>query len=712
MTSRTWQRSARWQVLVALVLSVGFASACNDLLEVDLPAQLTDTALEDPAAAQTIINSIIGNYENAHNSYMWSAYGREEGGESRSTTGQDVARYPVEAGWFDNLSISRTFAADLHEKLEGWTEAQVPSKKRFLAISSLYAGASLTVMASALCEATVAGGPLLTPTQVTALAEQQLTQALTEIAAAGDFALPYGIASSAQAMAYGLRAQLRWMARDKAGALADAQRVPKGFFAWVKREPGVRQNTAYFEGTFSRRIALLDVYDTWTGTNPVTGQPWPRPLPFTGWWDLGILPDGRAVRDDGLPIRTAGLYRTPIEDTAVRDTRVKTVFGPIQASGEQAYVNARYAAEGDDLPLINWKEMWLIRAELEGGQTAIDLVNELRAADGLPAVTYITGATATPTQIKYLIFEERRRALFVEGRFFLTKLQNPDVLWFPRALGILPESPLGARRRRPLHHAEQRVHPQSQPGPRQARHGLLPARASYHQELIRLGETERGFNQHSKGAAMISRLIWLTSMVVCIGLGLATPAQAQVSWGFHAGVARPAGTFANYFDLGPTVGLEFARPMRDRLDLVLAADFDHYNGHSYFGLPNVNLWRFQVGVLADLVGAPSESWGIEAQVGAGGSSLRSQREFYLESSTFGVDLTPRTFAKTSVTGHGGLRLRFGGGSRLSGFVGVSGYWANLGEDATEDLRLTEPEELDPLSAAMGYSISAGFTVSP
>jgi hypothetical protein len=432
--------SRRWYLGVTLTLSVAFASGCSDLLEVDLPAQLTDAALDDPAAAQTLINSIIGNYENAHNAYMWNAYGREEGGESRSTTGQEVARYPVAAGWFDNLSISRTFAAGLHERLEDWTEVQVPNRKRFLAISSLYQGAALTIMASALCEATVGGGQLLTPAQVTTLAEQQLTQAITEIGAAGDFAMPYGIASSAQTMAYGLRAQLRWMARDKAGALADAARVPKGFFAWVKREPGVRQNTAYFEGTFSRRIALLDVNDTWKGTNPVTGQPWPSPIPFTGWWDLGILPDGRAVRDDGLPIRTAGLYRTPVENTAVRDTRVKTVFGPIQASGEQAYVNAKYAAEGDDLPMINWKEMWLIRAELEGGQTAIDLVNELRAADGLPLVTYITGATATPTQIKYMIFEERRRALFVEGRFFLTKLQNPDVLWFPRAIGFSPKA--------------------------------------------------------------------------------------------------------------------------------------------------------------------------------------------------------------------------------------------------------------------------------
>ena len=73
-------------------------------------------------------------------------------------------------------------------------------------------------------------------------------------------------------------------------------------------------------------------------------------------------------------------------------------------------------AEGDDLPLLNWKEMWLIRAELEGGQTAIDLVNELRVADGLPPVTYITGATATPNQIKYMIFEIVYIKIFLQHR--------------------------------------------------------------------------------------------------------------------------------------------------------------------------------------------------------------------------------------------------------------------------------------------------------
>jgi hypothetical protein len=240
-------------------------------------------------------------------------------------------------------------------------------------------------------------------------------------------------------MAYGLRAQVRWMAGNRAGALEDAARVPRGFNAFVTREarPG-RRNLAFEAGNGTRFARLLDVNDWWRGApNPVTNRAWPSPIPFTGYTNLGILPDGRAVRDDGLPIRTAGNHRTPIENTAVPDTRVKSLAATVQGIGLSGqFVNAKYTGEGSPIALVNWREMWLIRAELEGGQRAIDLVNEIRTADGLPLVTYATATNAD--QIRYLIIEERRRALFLEGRYYFTKLKNLDLLWFPRGEGALP----------------------------------------------------------------------------------------------------------------------------------------------------------------------------------------------------------------------------------------------------------------------------------
>ena len=226
------------------------------------------------------------------------------------------------------------------------------------------------------------------------------------------------------------------MAGDGSGALADAQQVPQGFVAYVTRDAGdpVRRNKPYYAGTFIHYGELYDVIDWWEGPpNPVTGAPWPDVIPFTGYLNLGILPDGRAVRADGIPIRTAGDHRMMDEDGAVPDTRVQHMQAEIQGVGVESFVNARYDAEGADIPLVNWKEMLLIRAEVEGGQRAIDLVNELRAADGLPLVTYANAGDAE--EIRYMIIEERRRALFLEARYFMTKLQNPDLLWFPRDVG-------------------------------------------------------------------------------------------------------------------------------------------------------------------------------------------------------------------------------------------------------------------------------------
>ena len=446
-------RGRRACLAVALCLALGVMSACDNLLEVDLPAQLTDKALEDPDGAVTQLNSILAHFEDGYNALVWELFGRADGGEMLSPrTGSSYFQYSAipsdidaRPEWFGTLMTSRTFASDLHDRLGEWTDAQVAERAQYLAISSLYEGAVLSLMSQIMCETAVSAGALMTPQETSSMAEAALNRALSEITSAGgDFAMPIGISSSAETMAYGLRAQLRWTTGDKAGALADAERVPKDFMAFVTRDgAAARRNTAWDDGTNARLQLVYGVIDWWEGApNPVTGQAWPSPIPFTGYNHLGLLSDGRAVRDDGLPIRTEGPHRSAIEDTAVPDTRVKTFLETIQGAG-LAYVNAKYDAGDADIPLVNWKEMWLIRAEIEGGQRAIDLVNELRAADDLPLVTYADPANAQ--QIRYMLIEERRRTLYLEGRFFMTKLQNLDILWFPRGQGANKFSSLTLR---------------------------------------------------------------------------------------------------------------------------------------------------------------------------------------------------------------------------------------------------------------------------
>jgi hypothetical protein len=453
---------------VALGFSFG-AAACDELLEVELPAQLGDEALEDPAGAESVVITFIEHFEQAVDLMIWQFHGHEDGGEiylaSPGTNAGDMtygtsadggARSSVQLGtatgyegWFQELTTSVRFAKFLHDKLDKeWTVQQVPNRARYMAFASIYEGAALTRLGESMCEAAINGGQLMAPNEVLDQAIGVLNRAITQITAlpGGDVALPYGISTSAKNMAYGLRAQAKWMKGDLTGAATDAAVVPNGFTAWVTRDANAaRNNKAHFAGTLNRYAELYDVVNWWlppTRTNPVTGQPWPQIIPYTGYLFLGILPDGRAVRDDGLPIRQPGAKAgiPGIEPTAVKDTRVPFFLGQVAGAGGAAArgIHQRYAAADSDIPTVNWKEMILIRAEQVGGQGAIDLVNTLRTADNLPRVTYLTGATATPAQIRQLIIEERRRALFLEGRFLMTKIKNVDILWFPRAQGQTP----------------------------------------------------------------------------------------------------------------------------------------------------------------------------------------------------------------------------------------------------------------------------------
>ena len=435
-TGKTW-------VAVALGLSLGALGGCDSLLEVDLPASLTDEALNDPQGATTLVNSIIGQFETAWNRQVWDGHGRSAACEVilQSPGVEDPCEYvpEIDADLYDPLSISRSFAYTLHEKLvDDWDATDVPLRSQYLAISSIYAGASVAVMAEWLCEVTIDGGSLMTPDAAYGVAEGWLTTAISEVGSAGgDFALPHGIASSALELAYGLRSRVRWARGDNTGALADANQVTQGFTGWVTREAGLaRRNLAAHHSYIIGYEKLFGIIDWWVGgNNPVTGQAWPNPLPFTGYLHLGVLPDGRAVRDDGVAIRltTAPDNAVGKEATAVADTRVPFVEGITQGSSEPSAQSAKWTSESDNLPWVNWKEMQLIAAEAEGGQGAIDRVNIIRASDGLPLVTYADPGNAQ--QIRYMIIEERRRSLFLEGRYYATALLNPDVVWFPRATG-------------------------------------------------------------------------------------------------------------------------------------------------------------------------------------------------------------------------------------------------------------------------------------
>ena len=413
----------------------------------------------DPAALELELQEAIEQFECGYSTFAWVALGHEDVLESWAGVASSAAVYRASAvggecdtstasqAWFDQFMGARASLSNAHGTgLYDLMRAEPPQAEieRLSAIAAIYMAASLAHFGEFFCETTFDGGDLLAPDDVLAMAEEWLTdRALVHIDALGDFALPGGISSSARTLALALRARVRWTRGNLTGAADDAEDVPQGFTAWITRDDGAtRRNRVYTSAQAIVYSILQRSNDWWSGSpNPATGAAWPSPIPFTGYWFLGIATDGRAVDDQGHPVRWAEEMRDaqeqpiPLLGGAVADARVP--HGPRTLAGPGPYeVPEPYADEPDDIPFVSWREMWLIRAEAAGGQGAIDRVNELRTATGLPEVGYISGATATAEQIRYMVIEERRRELYGEGgRYWATKLRNLDLLWFPRGEG-------------------------------------------------------------------------------------------------------------------------------------------------------------------------------------------------------------------------------------------------------------------------------------
>gem|GEM_PF-3559114 len=75
------------------------------------------------------------------------------------------------------------------------------------------------------------------------------------------------------------------------------------------------------------------------------------------------------------------------------------------------YIQTKYATSSSPIPIASYKEAQLIVAEVAQGQTAVNIINNLRAAKGLPAFS-----STDPVAIAAEVTEARRRELFLEGQ--------------------------------------------------------------------------------------------------------------------------------------------------------------------------------------------------------------------------------------------------------------------------------------------------------
>jgi hypothetical protein len=469
-----WSARGRW--LLGLTAAAVALTGCDSLLDVDVPQSITEEDFFQPYNSVALARAVAGVVECSYSRFVsgnasgnadvftqvdddlndQALYDESVGGGNTCNTGGDQGY-----DWFEPFQTARELGQRTYDALvNDWTAAEVEpffsvegtfgsvqdfeSIDELRAFVALYAAVPLQVYGEFLCEVSFDSGPLVAPDDVLQSAEDLVDAALdTHIPALSDanLSLPYGITSVGGVpagastggysdFAYALRARIRWAQGDLTGAALDAGMVPEGFVAYVTRgtSPDQRQNDVYVahvEQSYNIVAGPITTVE-WNPairTNPVTGMDWPDPIPFTGYLDLAVASDGRAIDASQYPITTATAGSTA-------DTRVQ-----ISALGDPQ----KYVGLASPIPLLNWQEAWLIQAEAAAATpaTAVGFVDDIRASYSLPLVS--TGYNPTTAdEIEDMIIEERRRSLFLEGRFWATKLHHTDKLWFPRSNGLEP----------------------------------------------------------------------------------------------------------------------------------------------------------------------------------------------------------------------------------------------------------------------------------
>jgi starch-binding outer membrane protein, SusD/RagB family len=361
--------SARWLVTGAAVLLL---AGCSELLEVSNEQDILDKNLDNPDAVTPIMNGVAGDFAVAYANAVdivglvgqelihtgsFPSWREIEKGIGTRPSGEANGLYnnAARAIWVaDTAAVRfREFLPDAEERVE-------------LATVLVWGGYSHFILADNYCEMTFHGGPAVTPQQGYERAKAVFDDAVTVATAANNPAL--------RNAATGGRARAKLMLGDYAGARDDAAAIPDGFvFRAIYSGNSARENNtvATLTTTTIRREG---------GVNP------------------RIYDDARYKTDPRTLFRDKG-------DTAKGPD-------PTRKFVEQL----KYPARDTPIPVFTWQEARLIEAEaearLDNAAQAVTLINQVRAAAGLPAYTGATTQAAVLDQIAY----ERSAELWLQAQ--------------------------------------------------------------------------------------------------------------------------------------------------------------------------------------------------------------------------------------------------------------------------------------------------------
>jgi hypothetical protein len=378
-------RTSTMKVL-ATVLTLGTTVACSSfdrLLTVQTPSRLAEESYLVPANAALISASAVADYECALGGYA-VASGMAAGELADAT--QTAARWSYDRrnmlavdaiyatagcegiGVYTPINTARYTNDQAVQRLDGWSDTQVPNRQRLIALNSAMAGFSLILLGEGFCSGVINVGASLTPTQLFDSAEVRFTRAIAAATTAAD--------ANILNLAFVGRARARINKGNKAGAAEDAARVPIGFVynATADATVGRRNNRVFQQNNQSFSVTVAAAY--------------------------------RALNDPRVSVTN----QNRLAADQVNQIWTQNKFGSLTAS----------------YPIASGVEALLILAEARGGVEGLETLNALRARSGvgLPPLTAQQAANFDAT-----VAEERRRELFLQGNrwFDLKRFNIPQV---------------------------------------------------------------------------------------------------------------------------------------------------------------------------------------------------------------------------------------------------------------------------------------------
>ncbi len=365
----------RFPFIVTVIIMFISVSACDlGLLEVDIPGKVDAAVIDDPKFAETMVlgaqrdfncyysNYVVGSGTFTDELYASTEFAAENQLDTRNVPGTRFNSYDCEANDAAGiyLPMHRAIFTNTQavQKLDGFSDAEVPNRIDFIAKASALAGFTMTLQGEGYCRGVVEPeGFALTPIEVLAAAEKQFDRAITAAIDSDSDILNTALLG---------RARARLGQGNLTGAAIDAKKIPLGFKEYVEYSEA--------EPNTENQVFVSIIRDQFLSIEPQLR-------------DLQLL--------DG-----------------VSDPRVQ--FTDVGKSGPDGstplWTPNQYSSSSSPILLASWEEAQLIIAEAERGQSAVNRINALRDQHNLPHFNSVD-----EDEILNQIVEERQRELYLTG---------------------------------------------------------------------------------------------------------------------------------------------------------------------------------------------------------------------------------------------------------------------------------------------------------